>query len=119
MTEWRPFLVTPPYPDYPCALPSGTGAAASVLREFFGTDRLAFSVTFNAPGVPLPSPMAALPAKSITRSFRSLSQAVKESQSARVYGGLHFREGCVAGARQATQIGRFVVGHELRRLRHK
>ena len=117
--NWRPFLVTPPYPDYPCALPSGTGAAASVLREFFGTDDIAFTVTFNAPGVTLPAPMPALPPKSITRIFSSLSQAVEEAQSARVYGGLHFREGCVAGARQGTQIGRFVAGQELRRLRGK
>ena len=114
---WRPFLVTPPYPDYPCALPSGTGAAASVLREFFGTDDIAFTVTFNAGPVPLPAPLAPLPARSITRTFSSLSQAVEEAQSARVYAGLHFREGCVAGARQATQIGRFVVGHGLRPLR--
>jgi hypothetical protein len=55
----------------------------------------------------------------ITRTFTSLSQAAEEAQSARVYGGLHFREGCVAGGRQATQIGRFVIGHELRPLRGK
>ena len=33
---WRPFLQTPAYPDYPCALPTSAGAAhrepASVLR---------------------------------------------------------------------------------------
>jgi hypothetical protein len=115
---WRPFLVTPPYPDYPCALPSATGAAASVLREFFGTDDIAYTVSFNAAAVPLPAPMTALPAKTITRSFTSLSQAVSEAQSARVYGGMHFREGCVAGARQATKVGRFVIRHELRPL-HK
>jgi hypothetical protein len=63
--------------------------------------------------------MAALPLKSITRSFISLSQAVRESQSARNYAGLHFREGCVAGARQANQIGRFVIGQDLRPLRGK
>ena len=76
-------------------------------------------MSFNAGGVPLPAPMAALPAKTITRTFTSLSQAAEEAQSARVYGGLHFREGCVAGGRQATQIGRFVIGHELRPLRGK
>lgn len=117
--NWRPFLVTPPYPDYPCALPSPTGAAASVLREFFGTDDIAFTVTFSAPGVPMPAPMSALPPKSITRSFTSLSQAVEEAESARVFAGLHFREGCVAGAHQGTQIGRFVIRHELRPVRGK
>lgn len=117
--SWRPFLVTPPYPDYPCALPSGTGASAEVLRQFFGTDHIAFSRDFTAPPVPLPAPMAALPAKPMTRTFHSLSQAVAEARDARVYGGLHFREGCKAGARQGAQIARFVVRHELRPLKKK
>ena len=111
---WRPFLVTPPYPDYPCALPSATGAAAEVLREFLGSDRVAFTRSFLAPAVPLPAPLAPLPAKLITRTYGTLSDAVTEAQSARVFAGLHFREGCEAGARQGTQIGRFVVGHSLR-----
>jgi hypothetical protein len=116
---WRPFLVTPPYPDYPCALPTAAGATTEVLRQFFGTDEIAFSRTFTAPPVPLPEPMAPLPAKEITRSFTSLSEAVAESQDARVYAGIHFREGCEAGARQGTQIARFVVRHELRPLKGK
>jgi hypothetical protein len=110
---WRPFLVTPPYPDYPCALPTATGAAAEVLRQFFGTDDIAFSRTFNAPPVPLPAPMPPLPAKLITRSFDSLSAAAAEAADARVYAGIHFREGCEAGVRQGTQIGRFVMRHSL------
>ena len=116
---WRPFLVTPPYPDYPCALPTLTGAATQVLRQFFGTDHIAFSRTFDAPPVSLPAPMAPLPVKTITRSFNSLSEAAAESQDARVYAGIHFREGCKAGARQGRRIARFVVRHELRPLKGK
>jgi hypothetical protein len=114
---WRPFLVTPPYPDYPCALPSGTGAAAEALRQFFGTDAVGFTRSFMAPAVPLPAPLTALPAKLITRTFGSLSEAVDEAERARVYGGLHFREGCRAGARQGTQIGRFVSMHTMQPVR--
>jgi hypothetical protein len=112
---WRPFLVTPPYPDYPCALPTATGAATEVLRQFFGDD-IAFSRTFDAPPVSLPDPMTSLPAKTIARSFASLSEAAAESSDARVYAGIHFREGCKAGARQGRQIGRFAVQHELQPL---
>jgi hypothetical protein len=115
---WRPFLVTPPYPDFPCALPTGTGASAEVLRQFFGDD-VAFTRTFMAPPLALPPPMAPLPARSITRQFDSLSQAVAEARSARVFAGIHFREGCVAGARQGKQVARFVVRHELLSLKHK
>jgi hypothetical protein len=114
---WRPFLVTPPYPDYPCALPTATSASAEVLRHFFGTDRIAWSRTFNAPAAALPSPMTALPAKPITRSFRSLSESVAESIDARVFAGIHFREGCVAAARHGRQVAHYVVRRELRPLR--
>jgi hypothetical protein len=110
---WRPFLVTPPYPDYPCALPTSAGAATETLRQFFGTDDVAFNRTFNAPMVPLPLPMMSLPAKSITRSFGSLSQAAAEAKDARVFAGIHFREGCDAGVRQGTQVARFVFQHSL------
>jgi hypothetical protein len=106
--------VTPPYPDFPCALPSATGAATEVLREFFGTDTVPFTRTFMAPAVPLPAPMAPLPAKLIARSFASLSAAAADAINARVYAGIHFREGCEAGARQGTQIGRFVLRQSLR-----
>jgi hypothetical protein len=58
--------------------------------------------------------MSALAPKAITRGFATLSEAVAESQSARVYAGIHFREGCVAGARQGTQIARFVALHAFR-----
>lgn len=114
--DWRPFLVTPPYPDYACALPTATGAAAEVLRQFFGTDDVAFSRTFNAPPVPLPAPMPPLPAKAITRAFESLSAAATEAGASRVFAGIHFREGCQAGVRQGTQIARFVVRQSLRPL---
>ena len=60
---WRPLLPTPPYPDYPCALPTGAGAGAEAIRRFFGTDQVAFTRSVTAPWSPLPAPMAALPAK--------------------------------------------------------
>jgi hypothetical protein len=111
---WRPFLVTPPYPDYPCALPTATGASTEVLRRFFGTDAVAFTRSFAAPPVPLPAPLTDLPGKTITRHFDSLSQAANEAARARVYAGIHFRQGCDAGVRTGTQVGRFVIQHALR-----
>jgi len=116
--NWRPFLVTPPYPDYPCALPAATGASSEVLRRYFGTDDIAFSRTFNAAPLPLPPPLAELPGKTITRHFDSLSQAADEAIGARVYAGIHFRTGCDVGVRVGTQVGRFVVQHYLRPVVH-
>ena len=111
---WRPLLTTPPYPDYPCALPADSGAHAAVLRRFLGTDNVAFTRTVNAGAVPLPVPLEPLPAKPITREFDSLSEAAFESAEARVFAGIHFRSGCYAGKRLGTQIGRYVFMNYLR-----
>ena len=114
--NWWSFMATPPYPDYPCGLTIASGAHTAVLRRYFRTDDVAYSFTFNAPSVALPAPMLALPAKPITRSFDSLREALAESVDARVYGGMHFREGCARGAVQGTLVGRYVFQNALRPL---
>jgi len=112
--DWRPFLTTPPYPDYPCALPTLVGASMGVLRDYFGTDAIAFDQTFNASSLPLPAPLEPLPAKTITRHFGSLSAATHEAINARVYAGIHFRSGCIAGAKSATRVAHFVTANYLK-----
>ena len=94
---WSSYQLTPLYPDYTCGLTNASGAAVEVLRRFFGTDKIAY--TFTAAG--------------ITRSYASLSQAADESVDARVFGGMHFRTGCVRGLTQGEQVGRFVYQHNL------
>lgn len=99
---WTSYIVTPPYPDYSCGLPNTVGTATEVLRNFFGTDAVPFTVT--ASGAP----------PAVTRSFTSLSQAAAEAASARVYGGIHFRSGCTAAVRLGEKVGNFVTHTQLR-----
>ena len=106
---WLSYLATPPYPDYTCGLTTGTGAAVEVLRRWFGTDDLAWTRTVSSPTPP--------PSMTIERSFTSLSQAAAEAVDARVFGGMHFRTGCVHGVRQGEKVGRFVIQHALKPLR--
>jgi hypothetical protein len=55
------------------------------LQDFFGTDKIAFSVfSSRFPGQP--------------RSFDRFSHALKEVIDARVWGGIHFRTADVQGA---------------------
>lgn len=108
---WLPYLITPPYPDYPCGTPMLAGAGTEVLRRFFGTDRVPYTVTsrFAAQG--------SVPADEITRSYASLSQAATESASARVYAGIHFRTGCHVGVTLGKKVGRYAFRHYLQPLR--
>jgi hypothetical protein len=94
---WVSYQVTPPYPDYACGLTTNTGAATEVLRRFFDTNALPY--TFTAAGV--------------TRSFSYLPQVDADAVDARVFGGMHFRSGCVQGVRLGAKVGRFVFLHQL------
>ena len=78
---WLPLLATPPYPDHPSGHGCVSSSIVESLRDFFGTDRAAFSATSVTSGT--------------TRSFTRFSQAIEEIIDARV----HFRSADVQGAR--------------------
>jgi hypothetical protein len=45
---WSSLINTPPHPDYVAGHPAFSGAAATVLASFFGTDNIAFNSTSDA-----------------------------------------------------------------------
>ena len=98
--DWTPLLTTPLDPSYPGAHAVISGSAAAVLRQFFGTDRLDFSLgSSGTPGV--------------TRSFQSFSQAADEASESRIFAGAHFRFDLTAGAALGDQIADFVFDNVL------
>ncbi len=46
-TSWRSLIATPPHPDYVAGHPAFSGAAATVLADFFGTDNITFASSSN------------------------------------------------------------------------
>jgi hypothetical protein len=100
---WTPFLVTPPFPEYPAGHACASSAVTHALRHFFGTDRVAFS------GFSL--------ASNTTRSFERFSQARHEVIDARVWSGIHFRTADVDGARLGRHVARVLRTHYLQPLR--
>ena len=93
---WLPLINTPPYPDHPSGLSGVSGAISKTLRQFFGTDRIAWSDTSNG---------------GLTRKFTRFSQAVDEVVDARVWSGIHFRNADEAGAQIGTEIARYRDRH--------
>lgn len=92
---WTPLLDTPPFPSYTSGHSSFSGAAAAVLAEFFGTDRVRFATTSDAlPGV--------------TRSFAGFRDAANEAGMSRVYGGIHWAFDNTAGLASGRQVGEYV-----------
>ena len=105
--SWDAFLVTPPIPEFPSGHASAGGAAAEVLRRYFGTDAVAFGFTAGPPfgGVVQP------------RHFTSFTQAERENADSRVLAGIHFRSSVNAGMRLGEQVGRYVIQHSLKPLK--
>jgi PAP2 superfamily len=100
-TATTPALGTPPFPDHPSGHGCTSGAVLETAAEFFGTDKVRFTVVSGRllDGVPI-----------APREFDRFSQARKEIIDARVWGGIHFRTADVQG----TVIGK-KVAHWLRK----
>jgi hypothetical protein len=94
--SWTPLAATALDPSYVGAHAEISQSAAVALRDFFGTDRLDFSLT--TPSLP-----------GIVRSFRSFSQAADEAAVSRIYAGQHFRYDEDAGQALGDEVGDFVV----------
>jgi hypothetical protein len=99
--NWTPLAATAPDPSYAGAHAEVSQSAAVALRDFFGTDRVDFSL--RTPSLP-----------SVVRSFQSFSQAADEAAASRVYAGQHFRYDEDAGQALGDEVGDFVVDSILR-----
>jgi hypothetical protein len=94
-TAWRPFLITPPVPDYPSTHTVLGWAAAEVLIELFG-DRMEYAAdSLTLPGV--------------IRHYKGFSAAAEENGQSRLYAGIHFSHAIRDGRRQGRSIGRAVA----------
>jgi hypothetical protein len=107
--SWAPLQLTYPMPDHDSAHAVEGGAAAEVLRQFFGTDHIRFracSLTLlDGNRCDDPSP--------VRRTFLSLSQAADENGLSRILIGIHFRRAVEEGIRHGRRIGKRAVDHFL------
>jgi PAP2 superfamily len=97
---WTSFIITPPFPDYVSGHSAFSGAAATVLAEFYGTDHIIFTV--GSDGLPR-----------VPRPFTSFTAAAKEAAMSRLYAGIHFRTAIEDGLSAGTAIGEWTVMHYL------
>ena len=80
--NWRPFLQTPPFPEYTCGHSTVSSAAAEALTGIYGVKN---------------------------RSFTSFRQAAQENNCARFYGGIHFHNSCIVSTEQGQKLGNLII----------
>jgi VCPO second helical-bundle domain len=85
------------HPEYPSGHACFTSAATRALANYFGTDRVPWSLTSTVTGT--------------THSFDRLSDIRAEVADARVWGGLHFRKSTEDGDTLGKRTTRFVLAH--------
>ena len=98
---------TPPFPAYPSGHAGFGGALFQILREFYGTDRIAFTfVSDEYNGETRANDGTVRPL--LPRSFRSLSQAEEENGQSRIYLGIHWSFDKTEGIAQGRRVARYV-----------
>jgi hypothetical protein len=94
--NWKPFLQTPPFPEYLSGHSTISAAAAVILTHYLG-ENFGYTDTVEE--------RFHLPA----RSFTSFQQAAIEAGMSRFYGGIHFMDAIENGRTQGLQIGEWVL----------
>jgi hypothetical protein len=107
---WTPLVPTPPIPDYDSAHSVEGGAAAGVLKRFFGTDDIGFTTC----SLTLPAGSTCADASPVLRSYTSFSQAEEENGLSRILVGFHFRDAVETGIKHGEKIGERAVNLYLR-----
>jgi hypothetical protein len=94
--NWKPFLQTPPFPEYTSGHSIISTAAAVVLEHIYGA-QTAFSDSTERPwGFP-------------DRRFQSPRQAADEAGVSRFYGGIHYLPSILAAREQGVKVGNWVL----------
>lgn len=93
--EFRPFIQTPPFPEYPSGHSMISATSAELLTQLIPQP---YAFTDSA------ELYIGLPA----RSFNSFSEAAREASLSRFYGGIHFMPALDNGAVLGKQVGELV-----------
>lgn len=103
---WRPFQVdtfpTPPFPEYTSGHSAFSAAGAEVLKLFTGSDT--FGATHTQPAKTLRID-SKLPSQDLVLTWPTFTAAAEEAGASRLYGGIHFDDGNIAGLDLGRKAG--------------
>ena len=97
---WIPLVTTPSHPEYPAGHPSLNGAASTVLLRHFSDTQTFMLTTAGQP----------------SRTYTSITQARRDGNDARVWGGMHYPSTVAISSDVGSAIARYVDRHSMQRL---
>ncbi|WP_182915790.1 vanadium-dependent haloperoxidase [Massilia cavernae] len=87
---WTPVVPTPNHPEYPAAHSCTAGFLGELLRIYYGTENVTYTLNSNVTGT--------------TRTYTNTGAFTEECTAARIHGGMHFRYSTAAGAELGKQV---------------
>ena len=94
--KWRPYIETPPFPEYPSGHSVISGASSAILMSMIPQP---YSFTDSSEMYISLAP----------RHFESFKKAADEASVSRFYGGIHFMEALDNGLKQGRKIGDYIL----------
>ena len=94
--KWKPFLQTPPFPEYTSGHSVASAYSATILTHYFGNNfnfRDDVEAEFHIP----------------PKTFKSFRQAADEAAISRFYGGIHYMDAIENGIKQGDNVGNWVI----------
>jgi hypothetical protein len=95
-----PNMASPSFPAYPSGHSTFSAAGARSMALFFGTDKVAFSLTSD--GLP-----------GVVHRFERFSDAQREAGMSRIWGGIHTMTDNIQAQKAGMSIADWVFAHEL------
>jgi len=104
--QWMPYqspnFITPPFPEYTSGHSAFSSAAAEILKRFTGSDYFGHFQDFPAGWSNFENN---LPQKPLRLSWATFTDAADQAGISRLYGGIHFQSGDLAGRQLGRQVG--------------
>ncbi|RRB04709.1 vanadium-dependent haloperoxidase [Larkinella rosea] len=94
--SWKPFLQTPPFPEYLSGHSTISAVSEVILTNYFGNNFAYTDTVEERYGLK-------------ARSFSSFREAAIEAGISRFYGGIHFMDAIDNGRDQGLKVGKWVV----------
>jgi hypothetical protein len=91
--SWKPFLQTPPFPEFPSGHSVVSSTAAEVLTKFLGPEFAYTDTVERRYGI-------------ADRKYSSFQQAAEEASQSRFAGGIHFKDAIENGQTLGRAMGK-------------
>jgi membrane-associated phospholipid phosphatase len=101
-SQWKPYITTPPFPEYVSGHSTFSAAAAEVLKRFTGSDRFGGQAAIAPHSSSIESNT---PQQQVVLDWATFSDAANEAGLSRRYSGIHFRDADLNGRAMGRLVG--------------